>query len=80
MTSKMDSDSFNDVNDRTLTSKDMKSTRQKQILILEATDKTSRQLGDTFKYSEDRSDLEGNSSSNLNDRASMSKITSSRQR
>ena len=42
MTSKMDSDSFNDVNDRTLTSKDMKSTRQKQILILEATDKTSR--------------------------------------
>lgn len=75
MTSKMDSDSFNDVNDRTFTSKDAKS---KHIQIFDATKRTN-QMGDTFKYSDDREDFdEGGSSSNLNDRASMSKVTSSR--
>ena len=38
MTSKMDSDSFNDVNDRTFTSKDAKS---KHIQIFDATKRTN---------------------------------------
>lgn len=81
MTSKKErdsGDSFNDVNDRTITSKDVNNSKeQKQILIFEATNKSNK-MGDTFMYSEDRDDLEEGSSSNLNDRASMSKITSSR--